>query len=52
VLWVALCGAFVVATVGIGLLIAWLPLTAVGLWFVYRIARGWLRLADRRPMDL
>jgi uncharacterized membrane protein len=49
-LWVALCGAFVVGTLGNGLLIAWLPLTVVGLWFVYRIVRGWLRLTDGRPM--
>jgi uncharacterized membrane protein len=49
-LWVVLCGAFVVFTLGIGLLIAWLPLLVVGLWFIYRIARGWLRLMDRRPM--
>jgi uncharacterized membrane protein len=49
-LWVTVCGIFVVATLGIGLLIAWLPLAFVGLWFVYRIVRGWLRLLDRRPM--
>jgi uncharacterized membrane protein len=49
-LWVTLCALFIVATLGIGLLIAWLPLSLVGLWFVYRIARGWLRLLERRPM--
>ncbi len=49
-LWVTLCGLFIVATLGIGLLIAWLPLTLVGLWFIYRIVRGWLRLVDHRPM--
>jgi uncharacterized membrane protein len=49
-LWVMLCGVFVVATLGIGLLIAWLPLALVGVWFVYRILRGWLRLIDRQPM--
>jgi uncharacterized membrane protein len=49
-LWVVLCGIFVVATLGIGLLIAWLPLGVVGLWFIYRVARGWLRLVDRRAM--
>jgi len=49
-LWVALCALFVVATLGVGLLIAWLPLGVVGLWFIYRIASGWLRLNDRRPM--
>ena len=49
-LWVVLCGVFVVLTLGIGLLIAWLPLLVVGLWFIYRIARGWLALVDRRPL--
>jgi uncharacterized membrane protein len=49
-LWVALCVAFVVATLGIGLLVAWVPLGVVGLWFIYRIARGWLGVIDRRPM--
>jgi len=51
-LWVALCLAFVVATLGIGLLIAWLPLMVVGFWFIYRIAKGWLRLIDHKPMDV
>jgi len=49
-LWVALCVAFIVVTLGVGLIIAWLPLGVVGLWFIYRIAVGWLRLKDRRPM--
>jgi uncharacterized membrane protein len=49
-LWVALCMLFIVGTLGIGILIAWIPLTVVGLWFIYRIARGWLRLKDRQPM--
>ena len=49
-LWVALCSLFVVLTLGLGLFIVWLPLGILGLWFVYRIARGWLALRDRRPM--
>jgi uncharacterized membrane protein len=49
-LWVGLCMLFVVMTLGIGILIAWLPLAFVGIWFIYRILRGWLALADRRPM--
>jgi uncharacterized membrane protein len=49
-LWVSLCLLFVVLTLGIGLLLAWLPLAVVGLWFIYRIVRGWLALLDRRPM--
>jgi uncharacterized membrane protein len=51
-LWVGLCFLFVVLTFGLGLLIAWIPLGVVGLWFIYRIARGWLRLMDHRPMDV
>jgi uncharacterized membrane protein len=49
-LGVALCVFFVVITLGIGILVAWLPLAIVSLWFVYRIARGWMALAARRPM--
>ena len=49
-LWVSLCILFVIATFGVGIVIAWLPLAVVGLWFIYRIARGWLALLDRRPM--
>ena len=49
-LWVSLCLLFVAATLGIGILIAWVPLLAVSLWFIYRIARGWLSLNGRRPM--
>jgi len=47
--WRSAC-SFVVATLGVGLLIAWLPLGVVGLWFIYRVVSGWLRLKDRRPM--
>ena len=49
-LWVSLCVLFVIATFGIGLIIAWLPLLIVGVWFVYRIVRGWIALNARRPM--
>jgi uncharacterized membrane protein len=49
-LWISLCVIFIVATFGVGLLIAWLPIALVGLWFIYRIVRGWLALNDRRPM--
>lgn len=49
-LWVGLCLLFVVLTLGIGLIIAWLPLFVVGLWFIYRIVRGWLALKEHRRM--
>jgi uncharacterized membrane protein len=50
VLWVGLCGLLVLLTLGIGLVVVWIPLVFVTLWFVYRILRGWVRLAARRPM--
>jgi uncharacterized membrane protein len=49
-LWILLCGFFVVATLGIGILIAWIPIVFVSVWFIYRIVRGWLALNDSRPM--
>ena len=49
-MWVSLCILFVIVTLGLGILIAWLPVAVVGLWFIYRIVRGWLALSDRRPM--
>lgn len=49
-LWVGLCVLFIVFTLGIGLIVAWLPLLLVSLWFIYRIIRGWLALKDGRPM--
>ena len=49
-LWVTLCVLFTVVTLGIGLLIVWLPLGIVTIWFIYRVIRGWMRLAERQPM--
>ena len=49
-LWVVLCGLVVVLTLGLGLLVVWLPLAVVTIWFVYRLARGWIRLGARQPM--
>jgi len=49
-LWVSLCVLFVIATFGIGILIAWLPLGIVSIWFIYRVARGWIAVNSRRPM--
>ena len=49
-LWVTICVLFVVMTLGIGILIAWLPLGLITIWFIYRIVRGWIALNARRPM--
>jgi uncharacterized membrane protein len=49
-LWVSICVLFIIMTLGIGIIIAWLPLTFITIWFIYRVVRGWLALRDRRPM--
>jgi uncharacterized membrane protein len=49
-LWVVLCAVLVVLTLGLGLLVVWLPLAFVTIWLVYRVLRGWTRLGARRPM--
>jgi uncharacterized membrane protein len=57
--WFALLWVIVVAIVGglltiviIGFAIWVVGLFILGLWAIYRIARGWLRLNDRRPLPL
>jgi uncharacterized membrane protein len=51
-LWVALCIAFIIGTLGIGIIVAWIPLAFVTVWFIYRVARGWMALSERRPMPI
>ncbi|HWH79258.1 MAG TPA: hypothetical protein VNT76_17875 [Candidatus Binatus sp.] len=47
-LWCLIGGFLFVTFIGIPLAIA--DFIAAGLWVIYRIARGWLALRDRRPM--
>ena len=49
-LWISICVFFIIVTFGLGILIVWLPMAIVGLWFIYRVVRGWIALSDRRPM--
>ena len=49
-LWVVLCALFVGLTLGVGLLIVWLPLAIMTIWLIYRIVRGWLALSNRQSM--
>jgi uncharacterized membrane protein len=47
-LWVVVAAVLFITILGIPLAI--IVLFAAGLWAIYRIARGWLALRNRRPM--
>ena len=47
---VALVSAPLVLLLGLGLATWIIGMGALGLWAIYRIARGWLRLKDREEM--
>jgi uncharacterized membrane protein len=49
-LWASLCALFVLGTFFVGLIVVWLPIGILTIWFIYRIARGWLALRDGKPM--
>ena len=49
-LWAVLCALFVVFTLGIGLLVVWIPILILTVWFIYRVVRGWMALASGRPI--
>jgi uncharacterized membrane protein len=51
-LWAAIVGliGLVLMVVLIGFVVWWAGGLALGLWIVYRVARGWIALRDRRPM--
>jgi uncharacterized membrane protein len=47
-LWAVVCGMVAITIIGIP--IALVGFAALAIWIVYRVARGWLALKDRRPM--
>lgn len=49
-LWVVIAALVFLTVVGFPL--AWAMVFALGIWAIYRVARGWLRLADRQPMPV
>ncbi len=49
-LWVVIMWLLVLTVIGIPL--AWVMVVVVGLWVLYRIIRGWLALADGKPMPM
>ena len=52
VLW---AGFLYVVTIPLWLLLVlpgWIAWIVISLWFLYRVARGWLALNDRKPMPM
>ena len=51
-LWIAVAAALSVPLmlVVVGFLTLWLAGVAIGVWVLYRVVRGWLRLSSRVPM--
>ena len=47
-LWVLVAGLLVITLVGIP--VAFGLAIVVGIWVIYRLARGWLALIDRKPL--
>jgi uncharacterized membrane protein len=45
VMWVLIGAALTVIVIGFGILLG------AGIWVVYRVARGWITLQDRRPLQ-
>jgi len=52
VLWGAIAAivTLVLVLTIVGILVAWLPVLVVGVWLVYRVARGWLALKDGKAL--
>lgn len=48
VLWAII--AFILAITIVGIPFAWILVVVVGLWVLYRIIRGWVALANARPL--
>ncbi|MGH9236448.1 MAG: DUF4870 family protein [Vicinamibacterales bacterium] len=49
-IWAALCWLIVLMTLFLAVIIIWIPLGILTLWFIYRVARGWLALREHKPM--
>jgi uncharacterized membrane protein len=53
VLWIVLISLVslpLLLLFGLGLVTGWVGGVVLGLWIIYRVARGWLRLRDAQPI--
>ena len=49
---VGVIGLVLLPLLGVGLVVWWIGFFVLGIWAIYRITRGWLRLKDRQPMPV
>ena len=49
---IGVIGLVLLPLLGVGLVVWWLGFFVLGIWAIYRITRGWLRLKDRQPMPV
>ena len=49
---IGVIGLVLLPLLGVGLVVWWIGFFVLGIWAIYRIARGWLRLKDRQPMPV
>ena len=49
---IGVVGLVLLPLLGVGLVVWWIGFFILGIWAIYRIARGWLRLKDRQPMPV
>ena len=49
---IGVIGLVLLPLLGFGLVIWGIGFFVIGIWAIYRIARGWLALMDRRPMPV
>lgn len=47
---IGVVGLVLLPLLGVGLVVWWIGFFILGIWAIYRIVRGWLRLKDRQPM--
>ena len=53
-LWIVIASllTFLMIVTVILIIVAWMPFTALFIWYLYRVVRGWLLLNDKKPAPL
>jgi uncharacterized membrane protein len=51
VFWAVLIWTPILLTFGLAGVVLWIPLLILGIWFIYRLIKGWLRLNENRAVE-